>query len=191
MTTPESDHVTQLLIAWGNGDQEALDKLTPLVYDELRRLAGGYLRRERRNHTLQTSALVHEAFLRLIDQRGGWQNRAHFFGVAAQAMRRVLVSYARDRGRLKRGGPEQRRLELDEALDLAQSRDADLVALDDALTALAQFDLQQSRVVELRYFGGLTIDETAEALGVSPATVEREWRLARAWLRSELTSGDE
>ncbi|HKQ73413.1 MAG TPA: sigma-70 family RNA polymerase sigma factor [Blastocatellia bacterium] len=191
MTTPESDHVTQLLIAWSNGDQEALDKLTPLVYDELRRLAGGYLRRERRNHTLQTSALVHEAFLRLIDQRVSWQNRAHFFGVAAQAMRRVLVSYARDQRRLKRGGPERQRLELDEALDLAQARDADLVALDDALTTLAQFDLQQSRVVELRYFGGLTIDETAAALGVSPATVEREWRLARAWLRSELTGGDE
>lgn len=191
MAIPESEHVTQLLLAWGDGDQGALDELTPLVYDELRRLAGSYLRRERQGHTLQTSALVHEAFLRLIDQRVNWQNRAHFFGIAAQAMRRVLVSYARSQHRTKRGGGEQQRLELDEALDLAQARDADLVALDDALTALSQFDSQQSRIVELRYFGGLTIDETAEALSISSATVEREWRLARAWLRRELTGSDE
>jgi RNA polymerase sigma factor (TIGR02999 family) len=175
-----------MLLAWGQGDQAALDQLVPLVYDELRRLAQHYLRRERPGHTLQTSALVNEAFLRLIDQQVSWQNRAHFFGVSARLMRRVLVDYARERRTEKRGG-EQMRLELDEALDIAEARDADLIALDDALNSLAEIDPQQSRVVELRYFGGLTIAETAEALGISTATVEREWNMARAWLRRELS----
>lgn len=186
MTKPESERVTQLLLAWSDGDHGALDELTPLVYDELRRLAGAYLRRERRGHTLQSSALVHEAFLRMVDQRVAWQNRAHFFGVAAQLMRRILVDYARNRGASKRGG-DQTHLALDEALDEAEAQDADVIALDDALNSLAALDPRQSRIVEMRYFGGLTIEETAEALGVSHATVEREWNLARAWLRRELS----
>src|SRR5262249_11967303 len=159
----------------------------PLVYAELHRLAQAYLRRERRGHTLQSAALVHEAFLRLVDQRVAWRNRAHFFGIAAQLMRRILVDYARSRHNEKRGG-EQLFLELDEALDAAAERDAELVALDDALTSLAALDPQQSRIIELRYFGGLTIEETAEALGISDTTVEREWRLARAWLLRELSN---
>ena len=180
-----SPNVTQLLAAWSDGNQSARDELIPLVYAELHRVAQNYLRRERRGHTLQSSALVHEAFLRLVDQRVAWRNRAHFFGIAAQLMRRILVDYARSRGNEKHGG-DQLHLELDDALDAAAERDADLVALDDALTDLAAIDPQQSRVIELRYFGGLTIEETAEALGLSDTTVEREWRLARAWLRREL-----
>jgi RNA polymerase sigma-70 factor (ECF subfamily) len=179
-------NVTQLLAAWSDGNQSARDELIPLVYAELHRVAQNYLRRERRGHTLQSSALVHEAFLRLVDQRVAWRNRAHFFGIAAQLMRRILVDYARSRGNEKHGG-DQLHLELDDALDAAAERDADLVALDDALTDLAAIDPQQSRVIELRYFGGLTIEETAEALGLSDTTVEREWRLARAWLRRELS----
>ncbi|HMV47329.1 MAG TPA: sigma-70 family RNA polymerase sigma factor [Blastocatellia bacterium] len=179
-------NVTQLLAAWSEGDQNARDELIPLVYAELHRVAQNYLRRERRGHTLQSSALVHEAFLRLVDQRVAWRNRAHFFGIAAQMMRRILVDYARSRGNEKHGG-DQLHLELDEALDAAAQRDAELVALDDALNSLAEIDPQQSRVIELRYFGGLTIEETAEALGISDTTVEREWRLARAWLRRELS----
>lgn len=173
-------------MAWGQGDQGALDELSPLVYDELRRVARGYLRRERRGHTLQTSALVNEAFVRLIDQRVNWQNRAHFFGVAAQLMRRILVDYARNHQASKRGSGAAR-LALDEALDEAATQDADLLALDDALNSLAAFDPRQSRIVELRYFGGLTIAETAEVLGIGHTTVEREWNLARAWLRRELS----
>ena len=186
MATPTSEHVTQLLIAWGNGDQQAFDELTPLVYDELHRLAGGYLRRERRGHTLQTSALVNEAFLRLIGQRADWRNRAHFFGIAAQLMRRILVDYARSQQADKRGGAAPR-LALDEALDEAQAQDADLLALDEALLSLAKLDPRQSRIVELRYFGGLTIEQTAAVLGLGHTTVEREWNLARAWLRRELS----
>jgi RNA polymerase sigma-70 factor (ECF subfamily) len=181
-----SPNVTQLLAAWSDGNQSARDELIPLVYAELHRVAQNYLRRERRGHTLQSSALVHEAFLRLVDQRVTWRNRAHFFGIAAQLMRRILVDYARSRGNEKHGG-DQLHLELDDALDAAAARDADLVSLDDALTDLAAIDPQQSRIIELRYFGGLTIEETAEALGVSDTTVEREWRLARAWLRRELS----
>lgn len=183
---PTSSNVTQLLAAWGEGDQNARDELIPLVYAELHRVAQNYLRRERRGHTLQSSALVHEAFLRLVDQRVAWRNRAHFFGIAAQMMRRILVDYARSRGNEKHGG-DQLHLELDEALDAAAERDAELVALDDALNSLAEIDPQQSRIIELRYFGGLTIEETAEALDISDTTVEREWRLARAWLRRELS----
>ena len=183
---PSSSNVTQLLVAWNDGDAAARDELIPLVYAELHRLAQAYLRRERRGHTLQSAALVHEAFLRLVDQRVAWRNRAHFFGIAAQLMRRILVDYARSRQNEKHGG-DQLHLELDEALDEAAARDTDLVALDDALQSLAALDPQQSRVIELRYFGGLTIEETAEVLGVSDTTVEREWRLARAWLLRELT----
>lgn len=186
MASSSSPNVTQLLIAWGDGDQIARDELVPLIYDELHKLAHHYLRRERDGHTLQTSALVNEAYMKLIDQQVTWRNRAHFFGIAAQAMRRILVDYARASRNTKRGG-NQPRLALDEALDQAAERDADLIALDDALTSLAAFDPQQSQIVEMRYFGGLTIAETAEALSISDSTVEREWVLARAWLRRELS----
>jgi RNA polymerase sigma-70 factor, ECF subfamily len=163
----------------------------PLVYDELRRLADHYLRQERPDHTLQPTALVHEAYLRLIDQsRVEWQSRAHFLGVAAQLMRRILVDHARRHHALKRGGFRQK-LSLDEAVDYSQTRDLDLVVLDDALNALAQFDERQSRMVELRFFGGLTIEETAEALAVSPATVKVDWNMAKAWLRREISRGNE
>lgn len=187
MAKSSPEQVTQLLLAWGNGDQQALADLTPLVYDELHRLAGGYLRRERRGHTLQTSALVNEAYLRLVGQQVGWQNRAHFFGIAAQLMRRILVDYARGQRADKRGG-DLVHLALDEALEEAAAQDADIVALDDALNRLAVFDPRQSRIVELRYFGGLTIEETAEALGIGHSTVEREWTLARAWLRRQMST---
>ena len=186
MSPPAPIQVTQLLLAWRNGDAAALNELTPLVYDELHRLAGAYLRRERRGHTLQTSGLVNEAFVRLIGQRADWQNRAHFFGIAAQLMRRILVDYARNRQATKRGGNELH-LALDEALDEAEAQHADLVALDDALSSLAKFDPRQSRIVELRYFGGLTIQEVAEVLSLSDSTIEREWNIARAWLQRELT----
>ena len=186
MTSPNG--VTQLLQEWSNGNQAALDQLIPIVQTELHRLAQRYLRRERRGHTLQTSALVNEAFLQLVGQHVSWQNRAHFFGVAAQLMRRILVEYARDKKRLKRGG-EWQRISLGDAAETAPAEDADLLALDDALHSLAALDPQQSRIVELRYFGGLTIAETAEVLGVSHSTIEREWSLARAWLRRELSKG--
>lgn len=177
--------VTRLLLDWSGGNQTALEEFIPVVQAELNRLARSYLRRERPGHTLQTGALVNEAFLHLIDQRVSWQNRAHFFGIAAQLMRRVLVEHARRRQRDKRGGAWQR-VSLGDATETAITTEADLVALDDALRTLAEFDPQQSRVVELRYFGGLTIEETAEVLGISHATVEREWRTARAWLLREL-----
>ncbi len=182
MTTP---NVSQLLTAWAQGDQTALDELIPLVYGELQRLSRHYLRGERHARTLETSALINEAFLRLIGQPFDWQNRAHFFGVAAQMMRRVLVDHARVQGRAKRGG-EQQRLSLDAVAGLAVPTDKDLLALDDALTQLATLDPRQCRIIELRFFGGLTIAETAEVLGLSHATVEREWSMARAWLRVEL-----
>jgi RNA polymerase sigma-70 factor (ECF subfamily) len=180
--------VTQLLIDWRNGDQTAFDKLMPLVYSELRRLAGHYLRRERRGHTLQPTALVNEAFLRLVDQkRSGWQNRAQFFGIAAQLMRRILVDHARIHRAAKRGGSKQQRLSLTGAEELAAGPEIDLIALNDALNELAKLDPQQNRIVELRFFGGLSIEETAEALDISHSTVEREWKIARAWLRRELS----
>jgi RNA polymerase sigma factor (TIGR02999 family) len=180
-------NVTRLLVDWGQGDQEALDQLAPLVYDELRRLAGNQLRRERPGHTLQSTALVHEAYLRLIDQKNvRWQNRAHFFGVASQMIRRILVDHARAHQAAKRGAGVPR-LELDEALDAGVQRDLDLVALDDALESLGRLDPQQARIIELRFFGGLSIEETAEVIGISPATVKREWSSARAWLFRELT----
>lgn len=185
MSLPPSASVTQLLRAWRNGESAALDELTPLVYDELHRLAGAYLRHERKGHTLQTSGLVNEAFLRLIDQTVDWQNRAHFFGIAASMMRRILVDYARTRRAQKRGGDEIH-CALDEALDEAEAQDADVIALHDALLSLEQFDPRQSRIVELRYFAGLTIQEVAEVMQLSDSTIEREWNTARLWLKREL-----
>src|SRR5258706_8782509 len=180
--TPSPREVTQLLIAWRNGDQTALDQLMPLIYDELRRIAARYLRSERRGHTLQTSALVNEAYLKLAAcDEIEWDGRAHFFGAAAQAMRRILVDYARTRQRVKHGG-EVQRVALDDAVDVAEERAGELIALDDALTGLAQLDARKSRVVELRYFGGLSVEETAEVLGISSPTVMRDWNTARAWL---------
>lgn len=171
---------------WGQGDQGAREALIPLVYDELRRLARRYLRRERPDHTLQSAALVNEAYLRLIRQdRPQWQNRAHFFGVAAQLMRHILVDHARNRAAAKRGAGAPR-LTLDPDVALPRTRDVDLVALDDALNQLAALDPQQSRLVELRFFGGLSIEETSVVLSVSPATVKREWATARAWLQREI-----
>lgn len=185
---PAPQNVTKLLISWGNGNKEALDRLLPLVYDELRRQAARYLRRERAGHTLQTTALIHEAYLRLVDQKNvHWQNRAHFFGLAAQLMRRILVDHARSKKRDKRGGSDIR-VSLTGAQVLAKDRDVDVVALDEALDRLAQLDEQQSRIVELRFFSGLTVEETAEALSISPATVKRDWSMAKAWLHRELSS---
>jgi RNA polymerase sigma factor (TIGR02999 family) len=181
-----TDNVTQLLIEVSKGDREAVDLLLPVIYDELRKLAANYLRRERPDHTLQPTALVHEAYLRLVDQtRANWQNRAHFFGVAAQIMRRLLVDHARKHNAEKRGQDFQK-LSLDENVDRAVERGAELIALDDALKALAQFDEQKARVVELRYFGGLSIEETADVLGVAPTTIKRHWRFAKAWLYGEM-----
>ena len=180
--------ITQLLNQWSNGNQKVLDDLMPLVYKELRRQAAGYLRRERVNHTLQPTALINEAYLKLIDQRDvNWQNRAHFFAIAAQAMRRILVDYARERHREKRGGAAEN-LPLDEALTIvSQEKSVDLVALDEALNNLAQFDERQAKVVELRYFSGLSIDETSEVLGVSNVTIRRDWNMAKAWLHQEIS----
>jgi RNA polymerase sigma factor (TIGR02999 family) len=187
MMTSSPEQVTQWLIAWSSGDQTALDKLMPLVYDELHRLAHHYMSRERPGHTLQTTALVNEAYLRLIDQKSvSWQNRAHFFAVAAQVMRQILVDYARRRQVLKRGG-QAVKVSLDEAAIVSQERGADLVALDDALTSLAAIDPRKSQIVELRFFGGLSVEETAEVLKVSPRTVMRQWSLAQAWLYRELS----
>ena len=185
---PSPQQVTQLLVAWGDGDQAALDELMPLVYEELRRLARRYMSKERPGHTLQTSALVHEACLRLVDQKNiHWQDRAHFFGIAARLMRQVLVDYARKRRYAKRGG-DARRVPLDEAMIVSEERAADVVALDDALKSLAEIDPRQSEIVELRFFGGLSIEETAEVLNVSPGTIMRDWTLAKAWLRRAITS---
>ncbi len=181
--------VTQLLIDWSNGDQNAFEKLLPLVYSELRRLAARHLARERRNHTLQSTAVVHEAYLRLIDQnRVQWKNRAQFFGVASQMIRRILVDHARSHQAAKRGSGAIK-LSLDEAMAVPGGKDLDLVALDDALRSLAERDEQQARIVELRFFGGLSIEETAEVIGVSPATVKRDWAMAKAWLYRELMRG--
>jgi len=182
-----SENVTQLLLKWNEGDARALEKLMPLVYSELRRLARNYLRRERQDHTLQPTALVNEAYLKLIDQKNArWQNRAQFYGVAAQLMRRILVDHARQHQAAKRGGPHQERLSITSAGQLADKPEVDLLALHEALEELKIFDSQQERIVELKFFGGLSIDETAEVLGVSHATVERDWKMARAWLRRKL-----
>jgi len=185
MTRSRTD-VTDLLIEWGKGDQEALNQLMPLVYDELHRLASRHLRHERPGHTLQTTALVHEAYLKLVDQKNmTWQNRVQFFAASAQVMRHILVDHARSRRALKRGG-ENLRLSLDEAKVSSEEKNADLLSLNEALNSLAAIDPQQSRVVELRVFGGLTVEETAEALRISPRTVKREWSMAKAWLHRQI-----
>jgi len=184
-------NVTQLLIGWGQGDKEALDRLVPIVYDELRRQAARYLRHERAGHTLQTTALIHEAYIRLIDQKNvHWQNRAHFFGIAAQLMRRILVDHARTRKRAKRGGSDIR-VPLEDAVAIARAPQLDVVALDEALNRLAEIDEQQGKIVELRFFSGLTVEETAEVLGISPATVKRDWSMAKAWLHREISSDEQ
>ncbi len=179
----DTHEVTQLLLKWSNGDKNAFGELLPLVYRELQKIAHRYLNRERSSNTLQTTALVHEAYLKLIDQnRVQWQNRAHFFGIAAQAMRRILVDNARQRLADKRGAGVEK-VALDEGLvDISDERAGNLIDLDEALKQLAELDEQKSRLVELRYFGGLSIEETAEVLGVSVATVNRQWRTAKAWL---------
>jgi RNA polymerase sigma factor (TIGR02999 family) len=183
--------VTQLLLECRNGNRNALERLVPLVYDELRQLAASYLRRERPEHTLQPTALVHEAYVRLVGQRNiNWQHRSHFFGVAAHLMRLILVDHARARRSGKRGGGLLA-VPADDVLDLAEHRDLDVIALDDALSALARLDEQQSRIVELRYFGGLSVEETAEALGVSTPTVKRDWAVAKLWMRREILRGRE
>lgn len=187
---PQAHDVTSLLVASSKGDQEALNQLLPLVYDELRHLADRYLHRERQDHTLQATALVHEAYLRLIDQRVSWANRAHFFGVAAEMMRRILIDHARSRQAAKRGSGGIK-ISLDDVLDLTDERAADLIALDDALKALAEFDPQKAKVVELRFFGGLSIEETAAVLGLGTATITRQWRMAKAWLYHQLSNTDE
>jgi RNA polymerase sigma-70 factor, ECF subfamily len=186
LETSSPGAVTELLRAWADGDDGALERLTPLVETELRRLARAYMRRERRGHTLQTTALVNEAFLRLTDaRRVRFQDRAHFLGISARLMRRVLVDHARSRGYQKRGGGAQR-VTLDEGLAQTPELALDVVALDRALSALAAVDARKSRMVELRFFGGLSVEETAEVLGVSPDTVKRDWRLAKLWLLREL-----
>jgi RNA polymerase sigma factor (TIGR02999 family) len=187
--SPSPEDVTQLLVAWSNGDQGARDELMSVVYHELHRLAHQYMKREHPGHTLQTSALVNEAFLRLIDQRDvRWQNRAHFFGIAAQVMRRILVDYARSRSSAKRGGAA-RGLPLDEAI-VSDERSEELVTLDEALQELAKIDLRKSKVVELKFFAGLSIEEAAVVLDVSPGTVMRDWTLAKAWLRREMSNNN-
>lgn len=181
-----SQDVTDLLNAWGGRDKAAFDRLVPVIYEELRQQASRYLRRERPGQTLQTTDLIHEAYIRLIDQKNEhWQNRAQFFGIAAQLMRRVLVDRARARHRAKRGGGDLR-ISLNEEMAIAGSRDVNLIVLDEALNRLAEAYVQESRIVELRFFAGLGVKETAEALGVSPRTVKRGWRFAKAWLRREI-----
>jgi len=180
--TPSSKSITQLLIEWRDGDETTLTWLIPLVYDELHRMAHHYMRRERPGHTLQTTALVNEAYIRLVDHKGmRWQNRAHFYAVAAQAMRRILVDHARSRDCAKRGGGANM-VGLEEAATVVQRQAADLVALDDALSELAALDPRKSQIVEMRYFGGMSVEETAEVLRVSPVTVMRDWSTAKAWL---------
>jgi len=183
----DPDNVTRLLLDWGKGREQALEELLPLLYNELRHLAHHLLYRERPGHTLQTTALVHEAYLKLVDQRGAnWQNRAHFFAIAAQAMRRILIDSARRHAALKRGEAGEK-ISLDDAASFSLEPNLNLLALDEALNALNEFDPQQTRIVELRYFGGLTIEETAAVMDLSPATVKREWAMARAWLHQALT----
>lgn len=181
-------NITEMLHQWSTGKPEVMNELLPLIYDELRRRAAAYLRRERANHTLQPTALVHEAYLKLIDQREDcWASRDHFFAIASQAMRRILVDHARNRHRRKRGGSKED-LPLEEALlAAADETNIDLIALDEAMARLARLDAQQERLVELRYFGGLSLDEAADAVGISRATAARDWQMAKAWLHRELT----
>jgi RNA polymerase sigma factor (TIGR02999 family) len=193
LSDPVNQDVTALLAKWSGGDKAALEELMPLVYGELKRLAGSYLRRERQDHTLQSAALVNEAYMRLVDQsRVRWQNKSHFFGIAAQMMRRILVDHARGQKAAKRGSGVEV-LELNEAVAQAQKQSIDLLGLDEALNMLAKMDAQQSRIIELRFFGGLSIEETAEVLQISPATVKRDFAAARAWLYRAVTTrgGDE
>jgi RNA polymerase sigma factor (TIGR02999 family) len=191
METPSTHEITQLLVAWNNGDRLALEQLTPLVHKELHRIARRHMAAERPGHLLQTTALVNEAYLRLIDwQQVAWQNRAHFFALAAQLMRNILVDFARARAREKRGGGGVQ-VSLSEADKLGKPQSADLVALDDALQALEKLNARQARIVELRFFGGLSHEETAEALNVSLGTVKRDWSMAEAWLYRELRKGGE
>ena len=181
-----SNDVTQMLLDWRNGNKAALDRLMPLLYEELRKLAESHLRRERSDHTLRPTALIHEAYLRLVDQdHPEWQSRIHFFGVTSRLMRQILIEYARRHKAAKRGGQYQR-VPIDEAIVYSEDRAAEFVALDDALNNLATFDERKVRLIELRFFGGLSVEETAESLGISVATVRREMRLAEAWLRREL-----
>lgn len=187
MTAASPQEVTRLLAAWSDGDEAALEQLVPIIHAELRRLARHYLKRERPGHTLQTSALVNEAYVRLINWKTArFENRAHFFGVSAQLMRRILVDFARQRPRVQ--GAPVRHVSLEEALSVAAEPGADLVALDEALVQLAQLDPRKARIIELRFFGGMSVDETAEFLGISPATALREWQKAKAWLYRELSS---
>lgn len=186
MTPSSSADITQMLLAWSSGDKAALNQLMPLVYQELHRLARHYMRREQLGHTLQTTAVIHEAYLRLVDQRQvHWQNRSHFYAICAQAMRRILVDYAKGQQRAKRGGGAAQ-VSLDEVASLAPEKAPDLVALDETLERLQVFDSRKSQVVELRFFGGLSIEETAEVLKIAPITVMREWNAAKAWLYGEL-----
>lgn len=181
-----SGEITQLLIAWKSGEAEAVEKLLPLVETELRRLARSYMRREKKNHTLQTTALINEAYLKLIEASGiNWQNRAQFFGISAKIMRRILLNYARDSKVAKRGGGADH-INLDDAVVISNEKSQEIIDLDEALDRLAEFDEIKSRIVEMRYFGGMNIEETAEALGISPSGVSMHWRLARAWLQEEL-----
>jgi RNA polymerase sigma-70 factor, ECF subfamily len=185
--SPPPQEITQLLVDWSNGNQAALDQLMPLVYTELRQLARRYMRRERLGHTMQTTALTHEAYLRLVDQtRVHWENQAHFFGIAARLMRQILIEHARRHSRAKRGGGAGTRA-LDEAALVSQARATELLALDDALERLAAVDPRKSRVVELRFFGGLSVEEAARVLHIAPNTVLRDWRLAKAWLHREIS----
>ena len=189
--TPSPNEVTQLLVDWSNGDQAALDKLMPLVYEELHRIARRHIGRERPGHTLQTTALVNEAYLRLIDQRRvRWQNRAHFFSIAARLMRRILVDHARAHHYAKRGGTAIK-VSLNKAIDVSRERAAELVSLDDAMTALAALDPRKSQVVELRFFGEMSVEETAQVLDLSPITIKREWSKARAWLHREMQQSEQ
>ena len=186
MSELSSQEVTHLLLAWRQGEKAALDKLVPVVYEELRRLAHSYMRGERKDHTMQTTALVNEAYVRLLDcSKVNWQNKAHFLAISAQLMRRILVDYARSRAYLKRGGAAER-VSLKEGQIVSGGRDPDLIELDLALQALAAVDARKSQVVELRFFGGLTSEETAEVLGISPDTVLRDWKLAKTWLAREM-----
>lgn len=190
MSSTPSTNVTQVLLEWRSGNEEALQTLMPMVYDELRRLASRYMRDERREHTLQATALVNEAYIRLVDMKVSWQDRAHFFAVAARLMRRLLVDHARAHHRAKREG-EAARVSLDDALEVSSTPSSNVVAIDEALTRLAEFDRRKSDILELRFFGGLSNEEVAEALGISRATVQRDLRLAKAWLNRELKNREE
>src|SRR5437879_8853527 len=190
MGQSSTHEVTQLLIAWSSGDKAALDKLMPLIHEELRRLAHHYMSRERAGHTLQTTALVNEAYVRLVNRKEvHWQNRAHFFAIAAQLMRSILVDHARSHAYAKRGGGAHK-IALDDAMVVSQKRAAEVVAIDDALKRVNEIDSQQSQIVEMKFCGGLTIEETAEVLGLSPATIKREWSSAKAWLYHELSRNE-